>query len=183
MATTTPPVLDGIYELDRTHSTVQCAVRHVGVSTFRASFGDLDARLVIDGGVAALEAGAVAESISIGDPPEFREHVVRGSDFFAADVHPRIVFQSTRIDVAEDGTVTVDGLLELRGIKRPVSAVGMFTPPTEDPFGSTRLGVALQGAVDRRSWGMDWQMPLPAGGDALGWEVEITAQLELTKSG
>ena len=32
MATTTH-VLDGIYELDRTHSTVQFAVRHVGVST------------------------------------------------------------------------------------------------------------------------------------------------------
>ena len=29
---------------------------------------------------------------------------------------------------------------------------------------------------------MDWQMPLPAGGDALGWDVEISAQLELTKT-
>ena len=41
MATTTPPVLDGIYELDRTHSTVQCAVRHVGVSTFRSGKEDV----------------------------------------------------------------------------------------------------------------------------------------------
>ena len=31
---------NGSYELDKTHSTVQFAVRHVGVSTFRASFAD-----------------------------------------------------------------------------------------------------------------------------------------------
>ena len=28
---------------------------------------------------------------------------------------------------------------------------------------------------------MSWQLPLPDGGDALGWEVEITADLELVK--
>ena len=30
---------------------------------------------------------------------------------------------------------------------------------------------------------MIWQMPLPDGGEALGWDVEITAHLELTGSG
>jgi hypothetical protein len=28
---------------------------------------------------------------------------------------------------------------------------------------------------------MDWQLALPDGGDALGWEIEITAELELVK--
>jgi polyisoprenoid-binding protein YceI len=161
---------------------VQFAIRHVGVSRFRASFGDLKARLVINDEVASLEANALVESISIGDPAEFRDHVVRGTDFFAADEHPRISFRSTRIEFAADGTASVEGLLEIRGLERPVTAAGTFTSPTEDPFGNTRLGVALEAVVDRRSWGMDWQMPLPAGGDALGWDVEITAQLELTKS-
>jgi polyisoprenoid-binding protein YceI len=181
MATATQ-VLDGTYELDRTHSTVQFAIRHVGISTFRGSFADLEANLIVEDEVASLEASAVVESISIGEPPEFRDHVVRGSDFFAADTHPRISFHSTRIEFAEDGTATIEGVLDIRGIKRPVTAAGTFTPPTTDPFGNTRLGFALEAVVDRRSWGMDWQMPLPAGGDALGWDVEITAQLELTKS-
>lgn len=182
MATTTNALEDGIYELDPIHSTVQFAVRHAEVSTFRASFGDLDARLLVADGIAALEAAAVVESISIGDPPEFREHIVRSGDFFAADEHPRISFRSTRIDLAEDGTLSMPGVLEIRGITRPVHAGGTFTRPTEDPFGNMRLGLSLEGAVDRRSWGMAWQTPLPAGGDALGWDVEITAHLELTKS-
>ena len=53
MATTTP-VLEGTYELDRTHSTVQFAIRHVGVSTFRGSFADPEAALVIEDEVASV---------------------------------------------------------------------------------------------------------------------------------
>jgi len=175
------PVLDGTYVLDRTHSTAQFAVRHVGVSTFRGSFADVDARLLIECGAAVLSASAEVESISIVDPPEFREHVVRGDDFFAAAEHPRIRFDAARVQLVADETLTVYGVLEIRGVKCPVSAMGTFTPLTEDPFGDTKLGLAISATVDRRSWGMDWQMELPSGGDALGWEVEVSAQLEFRK--
>jgi polyisoprenoid-binding protein YceI len=63
-----------------------------------------------------------------------------------------------------------------------VTATGTFTPPTEDPFGGIRIGFDLEATLDRREWGLDWQMPLPSGGDALGWNVEVSAQLELTKT-
>jgi hypothetical protein len=29
---------------------------------------------------------------------------------------------------------------------------------------------------------MDWQLPMPDGTDAVGWEVEITALLEFAKA-
>ena len=173
---------DGVYELDKTHSTVQFAVRHIGVSTFRASFGDIDATLRIDDGIAQLEASASVESVSIVDPPEFREHVVRGEDFFAADEHPELTFRSARTDLAEDGAVTVSGELVVRGVSSPVSATGTFFPPTEDPFGGIRAGLELEATIDRRTWGMSWQAPLPNGGDALGWEVSVTAHLELMRT-
>lgn len=174
--------LDGTYELDRTHSTVQFAVQHLGISTFRASFGHVDARLTIEEGVAALEARALVESASIVDPPEFREHVVRGNDFFAADDYPLITFRSTSVALDEDGRARVSGELSMRDISREVHASGVFTPPTEDPFGGQRLGIALAATIDRQDWGMDWQTPLPSGADALGWQVEISAHLELTRT-
>lgn len=173
---------DGIYELDKTHSTVQFAVRHVGVSSFRAAFGEIDARLVLEQGRAELEASAVVESVSIGDPPEFREHVVGGEDFFAAGRHPVIRFRSTGIELDRAGHATVAGDLVVRGVSAPVSATGTFTPPIEDPFGGTRVGLELEATIDRRTWGMTWQMPLPNGGEALGWEVAVTAHLELVKT-
>lgn len=177
MATTTQ-LFTGVYELDRTHSTVQFGVRHVGVSTFRASFAEIDARLAIADGAASLEGRALVESISIVEP-DFREHVVRGADFFAADEHPSLTFHSTSVTLRDDGTATVSGELAIRGLSRPVTAHGRYRPPLEDPFGSHRVGLELSTTVDRRSWDLSWQMPLPGGGDALGWEVELTIHLEL----
>jgi polyisoprenoid-binding protein YceI len=173
---------DGVYELDKTHSTVQFAVRHVGVSTFRGSFGEIDATLEVENGSAELRARAAVASVSIVEPPEFREHVVRGEDFFAADAHPDLAFRSSSIELAEDGTASVTGDLVVRGVSGTVTATGTFTPPTEDPFGGIRIGLELETTIDRRTWGMGWQAPLPNGGDALGWDVAITAQLELTRT-
>ena len=180
MATAVQP-FTGIYELDPSHSTFGFAVTHMNVSTFRASFADIDARLTVDGDTIELEGRALAESVSIAEPPEFREHVVRGMEFFDADTHPLITFRSTSVELGEDGSASVAGELTIRGVSRSVAARGTYQRPTEDPFGTFRAGLELRATVDRRHWDMNWQVPLPDGGDALGWEVEITAQLELTR--
>ena len=98
MAVTTD-LLTGDFDADCVHSSFQFAVRHMNVSTFRASFRDVDARLTAGEGQVHLEGAARVESISIADPPEFREHVVRGADFFDADNHPELRFRSTRVDL------------------------------------------------------------------------------------
>jgi polyisoprenoid-binding protein YceI len=181
MATAVHP-FTGTYELDPHHSTFQFAVRHLSVSTFRASFADIDARLVADEDTISLEGRAFVESVSI-TQPDFREHVVRGEDFFAADAHPLISFRSTSVELSDDGAATVSGELTIRGVSFPVAARGAYQPPTQDPSGTYRAGFELQATIDRRSWGMHWQMPLPDGGDALGWNVEITVHLELVGKG
>jgi len=177
---TTPVLVAGeTYELDRTHSTVQFAVRHVGVSTFRGSFDDVDAELTQVGDDLQLRAQAVVASISITDP-DFRAHVVEGDDFFAAAQTPVITFRSTEVSIDGDG-VELAGELRIRGISKSVRAQGSFTAPREDPFGNTRLGLELSATIDRREFGLTWQAPLPDGGDALGWDVTVTAQLEFTR--
>jgi polyisoprenoid-binding protein YceI len=177
--TTAVPVAGEIYDLDRTHSTVQFAVRHVGVSTFRGSFDDVDAQLTRAGDEIELRAQAVVESISITEP-DFRAHVVDGDDFFAAGQSPVMTFRSTEV-VLDDEHAVVTGELTIRGVSQAVQAQGRFTAPSEDPFGNTRLGLELGATIDRREFGLTWQMPLPNGGDALGWEVAVTAQLEFIR--
>ena len=171
---------EGTYELDPNHSSFQFEVDHLNLSTFRASFAEIEARLAEDDGVLVLEGQARAESISIVDP-EFREHVVHGADFFEADVHPLITFRSTSVELGDDRSAHASGELVIRGVSRPVTASGTFAPPTTDPFGLSRAALELRATVDRRTWDLNWQQPLPDGRDALGWEVEITAHLELVK--
>ena len=172
---------EGTYSLDPNHSSFEFSVAHLGLSTYRAAFGDIDARLAGDAdGTIALVGHARVDSISIVDP-DFRAHVVHGADFFEADAHPLIVFRSAGIELAEDRSAVVSGELEIRGVSRPVTANGTYSPPIVDPFGVSRAALELRATVDRRDWGLDWQLSLPDGGDALGWEVEMTAVLELVK--
>ena len=173
----------GTFVADPDHSSFLFALKHMKVSSFRATFGDVEARLVGDDAGLTLEGRARVESISINNPPEFREHVINGEDFFDAGNHPEIVFRSNRVELADDGRAKVEGELEIRGSSRSVTATGTYQAAVEDPYGSVRTAIELTATVDRRDWGMDWQMPLPKGGDVLGYEVELTVHLELIRQG
>jgi polyisoprenoid-binding protein YceI len=165
MTVSTRPFV-GTYVVDPVHSSVEFAVRHMGVSLFRARFEELSARLVA-GDALRLEGSAPVESISIRSPREFRDHVVHGADFL----------------LHADGTATVQAELTIRGTTRPITATGTYHAPIEGLGGQRRGALELSATVDRRDWGLDWQAPLPSGGDALGNEVRLTAHLELVEEG
>jgi polyisoprenoid-binding protein YceI len=179
MSTTATLPFTGTFAADQAHSTFQFEIRHMGVSMFRATFDDVDVRVVADDNRAELEGTVRTESISIKDPPEFREHVVYGADFFDAHNHPEISFRSLDVNFGDDGTLTGRGELTVKGITKAVSAVGTYQAPVEDPYGAQRAALELTATVDRRDWGMDWQAPLPKGGDVLGYDVSLTVQTEL----
>jgi len=181
--TTATEELAGTFNADPDHSSFSFAIKHMKVSSFRATFGDVEAKLVAGDAGLSLEGRARVESVSIGNPPEFREHVVNGEDFFDAAKHPEIVFRSSRVEIGEDGSATAEGELEIKGIAKPVSATGTYQSPIEDPYGATRIALELSATIDRREWDMGWQMPLPKGGDVLGYEVEVSVHLELIKEG
>ncbi len=171
----------GTFVADPFHSSFQFAITHMGVGTFRAGFDDIEARAVVDDDGFSLEGDIHVKSLTIRNPPEFREHVLNGADFFDAANHPEITFCSQEVDVAEDGTFAGRGELTIKGITRPFDATGTYGPLVADPFGGTRTAVEIEATVDRREWGMDWQAPLPAGGDALGWDVTLSAHIELVR--
>jgi polyisoprenoid-binding protein YceI len=169
------------FAADPVHSSVAFAVRHMGLSDFRGSFRGVRARLTATDAGLSLEGAVRVESISIDDPPEFRAHVVRGGDFFEADRHAELSFVSDEVKLGPDARVEVVGALTMKGVTRRVVASGTYSPPVDDPFGARRAALELRAVVDRREWGLDWQRPLPSGGDALGWTVEVTAHLELVE--
>jgi polyisoprenoid-binding protein YceI len=171
MSTATQP-LAGTFTADPIHSSFQFAVKHMKVATFRAGFDEVEARLA-DG---VLEGRAKVESVSVTNPPELREHLVNSTDFFAGQ---DIVFRSTDVDLADDGTATIRGDLTIKGITRPITATGTYQPPLKDPYGGVRSALELTATLDRREWEMNWQAPLPSGDDVLAWDVTLSVNLEL----
>lgn len=180
MSLATQP-LTGTFVADPVHSSFQFIVKHMKISTYRASFDDVDARVVADEQGIRLDVTVRVESVSIKNPPEFRGHVVYGADFFDANNHPEITFRSEDVALHDDGTAVIRGELTIKGISKPIVATGTYQPLVEDPYGSMRTGVELTATVDRRDWNMGWQAPLPGGGDALGYDVTLSVQAELIK--
>jgi len=175
MSTTATP-LAGSYAADPIHSSFGFAVRYQGVSLFRGTLSEVSATLA-DG---RLEGAAQVESISIRTPEQFRAHVL-SEEFFDAANHPQVTFVSTDLDLRADGTAEVKGDLTIKGITNPVTATGTWTAPATDAFGNTRGHLNLEAVVDRTQFDMNWNMPLPSGGNALANEVTLTVDLSLTE--
>jgi polyisoprenoid-binding protein YceI len=173
MTTATTP-FSGTYTADPVHSSFGFAVRYQGVSLFKGTLSEVGAKLT-DG---RLEGTAKVESISIRTPDQFRQHVL-GAEFFDAANHPEVAFTSSDLDLREDGTANVHGELTIKGITRPVTAAGTWIAPAADAFGSTRGHLNLEAVVDRTEFDMNWNMPLPSGGNVLANEVTLTVELSL----
>jgi polyisoprenoid-binding protein YceI len=174
--TTATAELRGTYAADPVHSSFGFAVRYQGVSLFKGTLDEVQATL--DDG--RLEGVANVGSISIRTPEQFRAHVL-SAEFFAAENHPEVRFASNNVDLAEDGTVVVDGELTIKGITRPVRATGTWISPAADAFGRTRGHLNLEAEIDRTSFDMNWNAPLPSGGKALANEVTLTVELSLVE--
>jgi polyisoprenoid-binding protein YceI len=173
MTTATQP-FSGTYTADPVHSSFGFAVRYQGVSLFKGTLGEVDAKLA-DG---RLEGTAKVESISIRTPDQFRQHVL-SAEFFDAANHPEVTFTSSDLDLHEDGTATVQGELTIKGITRPVTAAGTWIAPAADAFGNTRGHLNLEAVIDRTEFEMNWNVPLPSGGNALANEVTLVVELSL----
>ena len=177
MSTTqqTTQIPTGTWTLDPVHSTIGFAVSYAGVGTFRGTFADFDAKLV-DG---RLEGVAKVGSVKV-DDENLIGHL-QSPDFFDAEQHSELRFVSKSIE--RDGDrVSIQGDLTLRGVTQPVEITGTVTGPLENAYGQQRTGFDLETTVNRRDYGIDWNMELPGGGQALADDVVITANLALVQA-
>src|SRR6266508_2937335 len=65
----------GTWKIDPVHSSVSFSVQHMGVSTFSAGFGDIDAALTVTDEGARLFGAAKVESVEI-EEPQLRGHLL-----------------------------------------------------------------------------------------------------------
>jgi polyisoprenoid-binding protein YceI len=166
----------GTWVVDPVHSSVNFAVQHNGVTTFRSGFERYEARLA-GGEDARLEGTVDVDSIQI-DEEMLKGHLL-SPEFFDVQRFPRLRFTSSEFAVDEGGSLRVRGELEIRGEKREVEASGRFAQLGEDASGKARVGLSIESTVDRRDFGLDWQAELPSGGEVLDYAVTISVDLEL----
>ena len=163
----------GTWQVDKVHSSIGFAVDYMA-GTFHGAFGDFDAA-VTDG---VLNGSAKVASVQVKDE-NLAAHL-QSPDFFDAHSHPELTFTSKTIN--RDGDrVTIDGEITIKGHTETAEITGEISDPIADPHGGERFGLTLQTVVDRDTFGVSWNNPLPSGEPALSNEVTITAELQLSK--
>ena len=169
----------GTWSIDKVHSHVGFAVKHMVVSNFRGRFDDYDGALTVgENGGPQLEGTVAVDSIVVKD--ENLAGHLKSPDFFDSANYPEMRFRSTAVRL-KDGEIEVDGELTIKGRTNNVSARGTITGPHEDIAGNEKVGVELETVVDRREYGLDWNAPLPKGGFAVDNDVKLEVSLELVR--
>lgn len=177
---TAQPLATGNWAIDRVHSHVGFAVKHMVVATFRAAFEDYEGSLTVgEDGEPRLEGTVRAGSIAVKDE-NLAAHL-RTPDFFDAERFPELRFTSIAVRVGEGGALEVDGALTIKDHTHELTARGTVTGPHTDLAGNEKLGVELEAIVDRREYGLAFNAELPKGGYAVDNDVKIEVSLELVR--
>lgn len=172
----------GTWEVDTLHSSVEFAVKHFGVSTFRGSFPALSGSVTTaEGRLQAVEGVVEIGSLATGDGT--LDGHLRSEDFFAVDAFPRATFRSTQIAESAGGGIELGGLLTIRDATLPVTFTGSLEGIGPDPYGNQRAGFAFTGVIDRTAFGVDWNADLEGGGFVVAPEVALSLRVEAVLPG
>lgn len=162
------------WKIDAAHSSLGFGVRHMMVTTVRGSVGGLDGTVDLDlerPESGSIEVKADARTITTGDAG--RDGHLRSGDFFDAESYPEIRFRSTRVTRRTGGELEVQGELTIRGTTKPIVAEAKIDGAWDDPKLGRRVGLSATTTIDRREWGLVWNMPVANGGLLVGEKVKI----------
>jgi polyisoprenoid-binding protein YceI len=172
----------GTWDVDPSHSRVGFAVKHLGISTVRGAFGEFEGRLEIGEDPSSAKATGTVQVASVGTGQPDRDGHLLNTDFFNAEEHPTITFESTSIELAADNQVTVTGDLTIMGTTKEISLTGVLGGTESDPFGNMRVGLEMHGELNRSDFGMTFNIPLDSGALAMSDTVALTLDISAVKA-
>ena len=168
-ATTAIPA--GTWAIDPVWSSLEFQVRKLGLMTIKGRVPGFSG--TIEGGEAPAVEGAV-DATSITTFAEDRDAHLQSPDFFDTQRYPELRFVSTAIS-GDGEELEVEGELTIKGVTKAVTLRGRYVGSAADPWGNDRIGLELEGTVDRTDFGLTWNAPLPGGGFLLPNDVVLKA--------
>ena len=167
----------GRWEIDRSHSSVEFAVRHLMVSKVRGRFGEFSGSLHIGEIPEDSSVEVVIDAASIDTRDSGRDEHLRSPDFLDTATYPTLAFRSTAVRRAGKRW-EVDGELTVRGVTRPVTLDVEFEGAATSPWGQQVASFTAGTELDREDFGLTWNQALETGGVLVGRKVRIELSVE-----
>jgi len=178
-STTTPTVQScSVWHIDPRHSLAEFSVRHMMLAKVRGRFSGVSGTIVDaaeDPKLSSVRAAIDVTTLITGDPQ--RDEHLRSPDFFDVANHPSITFESRRVSGSREH-FKVMGDLTIRGQTREVTLDVTFNGIGSDPLGRSVAGFTVETEINRKDFGLNWNMALEAGGFLVGDHAKIEIEVE-----
>lgn len=166
--------------IDPSHSEILFKVKHLMITNVKGEFQKFTAE--IDGeDIRNSRIKLMIDANSISTNESARDNHLRSEDFFEVEKYKDITFESTSFKHLEDENYELKGLLTMKGITKEVKLDVEFGGISKDPWGNEKAGFSINGKLNRKDWGLNWNAALEAGGVLVSDEVKIMAEVQFAK--
>ena len=153
------------------------------ISTVRGRFTKFTGTVVIDAEHPEKSTAEGAVDIaSIETHDTNRDAHLRSADFFDAETYPRMTFVSKRIEKAGGNEYKVTGDLTIKDVTREVTFDVTSEGQYKNPWGSNVWGLTAKAVLNRKDFGLNWNVALETGGVLVGEQVKINIEMELVQA-
>lgn len=169
------------WQFDAGHTHIGFTGRHMMVATVRGQFEKFSGTVEFDEhDLTRSKADIEIEAASVNTHNVQRDEHFRSADFFDAEHYPSITFKSKRVVMHDEHHGQLIGDLTIRNITREVVLEGEYSGVSQTPWNTYSAGFSLRARVDRKDWGLNWNMVLAGGGLLASDEITLIIDLELT---
>jgi polyisoprenoid-binding protein YceI len=126
---------------------------------------------------AVVQAFIDAGSIDTNNPQ--RDTHLRSPDFLAVEQFPAMNFEG-RLQKEADGYV-LNGELIIREVRRSVRLTAEFAGMATGRFGDIRAGFEVTGKINRKDFGLTWNILAEGGGLVLADEMNLHFDIQLIR--
>jgi polyisoprenoid-binding protein YceI len=168
--------------LDTTHSEIQFKIKHLMISTVTGQFNKFEGSFESEGDNFSTAKALIAVDVkSINTNNEQRDAHLNNDDFFDTKHFPQLTFESKKIEKSDSDHYKIHGILTMRGVSREIVLDGEPSGLIKDPWGNERIGISVEGKVNRKDFGVSFGLLSETGGVALGNEVKLSVNAEFVK--
>jgi polyisoprenoid-binding protein YceI len=167
----------GTWTVDAAHSELGFVARHLMVTKVRGSFKEFEGSVKVGDQITDSQVSAVAQLASVETGSADRDAHLRSADFFDVENNPTMSFVST--EVTPD---SLKGDLTIKGVTQPVEFDLEFTGLATDPWGNTKAGFEATTEINRKDWGLGWNVALEGGGVLVSEKIKLNLDIQLLKA-
>lgn len=166
------------FVVDLLHSSVDFSVKHMMVSNVKGSFKEFTADLSYDIKTDKFESlSAIIEAKSIETRENKRDAHLRSADFFDVEVFPKMTFKMTSYKVINKKEGELTGDITIKGITKQITLKSEINGVLQNG-NMIYLGFTLDGKLNRKDFGLNWNKAIEAGGVLVGDEIKISVDIE-----